>query len=69
MLNVEPLKDFSLPDSFFKFNIESFEYKLPVNISSFFYITDQNLILSFKNIPWWTRERKKESKYVSINYE
>ncbi len=33
--NVEPLKDFSLPGSF-KFSIESFKYKLPVNISSFF---------------------------------
>ncbi len=51
MLNVEPSKDFSLPGSFFKINIESFEYRLPVNISSFFYITDQNVILSFENIP------------------
>ncbi len=33
--NVEPLKDFSLPGNFFKFSIGSFEYKLPVNISSF----------------------------------
>ncbi len=33
--NVEPLKDFSLPGSFFKFSIGSFEYKLPVNINSF----------------------------------
>ncbi len=33
--NVEPLKDFSLPGSFFQFCIESFERQLPGNISSF----------------------------------